>query len=80
MVTRGGPWKVTDSHTICLSRKLSTVCASIGLFLHSNARGEKDMWLVFSPERTGDGDVARHPSVGLLCGPSSVSLHGPVGG
>lgn len=39
----------------------------IGLFLHSNARGEEDTRLVISPERTGDGDLARHLSVGLLC-------------
>lgn len=67
MVTRGGPWKITDSNTIGLSRKLSTVCRVLVCFYIQRQKGKRTLWLVISPECTGDGDMVWRLSVRLLC-------------
>ena len=81
MVTRGGPWKVTDSNTICLSRKFSTACASIGLFLHSDVKGEEASgacYFTWVPLRQWWGLTSFCEA--FVGSPRPGSLHGPVGG
>lgn len=67
MVTRGGPWKITDSNTIRLSRKLSTVCKVLVCFYIQMRKGKRTLRLVISPECTGAADRVWRLSVKLLC-------------
>lgn len=81
MVTPGGSWKVTDSNIICLSRKLSGVCArSRSVFTFRWGRGEGHGGLLLhlsAPAMVMGSDVFLW---GFCAEPSPVSLHGPVGG
>ena len=81
MVTRAGPWKVTDSNTICPSRKPSTVRArhwSVFAFTLERGKGHGGLLFHLSARATV---IWSDIFLWSFCvEPPPVSLDGPLGG